>query len=306
MIIISYSKEDKNTAKRLSSKLEGAGYKCWIEPRDLPKDKARKEALEDTIKEAELMILVLSQAANKNEDLIDQYDQAFEEEVPIIPFVVSDLKLTLSMQHLLNTHDWINAFDSSFEDAMENLIDLMETEEADTQTYERREPKARKQSSNQIGSGSLTKSQKQKIAIGAVAGIFIIAFAIVFALGTNGKQSEGLIGSWKLTDYSDNLQRQPEELADFQGQVTYLRQNFEITFNENNTFERRGFADKPEYGTWELTSQNGQDFVVLKPTGSQVGDALLMKELEEGKMELSIATTIDSMQVITTLTLQKN
>ncbi len=300
MIVISYSKEDKNTAKKLLSKLEFKGYKCWMEPRDI-KGNNKKESISLAIKETELMILLFSKYSNNSDDVIEQYDLAFEEEVPIIPFVVSDLKMTVSAQHFLNTHDWINAFDSNFNEATEDLIDLMESEEADNSSYEKKEPRSQKNTKT-----PLANNEKQKYIIGGIAAVFVVILLVIFFWQPSNNSDSGLIGSWSLTNYEDNIQRTPEDLTDFQGQITYLKQNFSLTLKDNNSFERRGFTPQAEFGTWDVLSIKGDDYLKLTPMNKKDGDALLMREFTEDKLVLSIASNIDSMQVITTLTLQKN
>ncbi len=301
MITISYSKEDKNIAKKLLSKLETQGYKCWIEPRDV-KGENKKESINAAIKETELMILLFSENSNNSEDIVEQYDLAFEEEVPIIPFVVSDLKMAVATQHFFNTHDWINAFDASFSEASENLIDLMESEEADT-SYEQKEPRPQR---NTNSKNKAVTNNNQKYILGGIAAVFAIVLIAILLWQPSNKEDKNLIGGWFLTNYEDNSPRTPQELSDFQGQVTFLKQNFALTLNKNNTFERRGFVTQPEYGTWEVLSIKGQDYLKLTPRNQKGGDALMMNEFTEDKLVLSIASNVDSVQVITTLTLRKN
>lgn len=303
MIIISYSKEDKNTAKKLLSKLETQGYKCWIDPRDV-KGENKKEAISSAIKETELMILLFSENSNNTEDIVEQYDLAFEEEVPIIPFVISDLKMSVTTQHFFNTHDWINAFDASFTEASENLIDLMESEEADT-SYEQKEARPRRNTNSK--EKTVVNSNNQKYIIGGIAAVFAIVLIAILLWQPSEKTDKNLVGSWFLTNYEDNSPRTtPQEISNFQGQVTFLKQNFALTLNKDNTFERRGFGEKPDYGSWEVISVKGQDYLKIKPLNQEDGDALMMREFTENKLVLSIATNIDSVQVITTLTLRKN
>jgi len=220
--------------------------------------------------------------------------------VPIIPFVVSDLKLTVATQHFFNTHDWINAFDASFNEASENLIDLMESEEADI-VYEQKESRPQRKSNSKNNA----INTNQKYIIGGIAAVFVLVLIAILFWQPSEKAEKDLVGSWFLTNYEDNMSRNPQEISDFQGQVTFLKQNFALTIKKDNTFERRGFSEKPEYGQWEVMSIKGQDYLKLTPLNQKEGDALMMNEFTEDKLVLSIASTIDSMQVITTLTLRK-
>ncbi len=301
MIIISYAKENKNEAKRLVSKLESSDYKCWIEPRNLSKEIKRKDAVGDAIKQADLMIIIFSSYTNDSEDIVEQYDLAFEEEVPIIPFVVSDLKLTISVQHLLNTHDWINAFDTSFNEAVEDLIDLLESDESEA-VVEKSAPK-RKTNTN-----AQPSNRKQAYIIGTIAASFVVILVAILFWPDNNGSDEGLVGTWYLANYEDNGERSPDKMADYLAGIDQLKRKFSFKLNDDNTFERRGFAPKPEYGTWSKFSNNGKNFLKIAQEKSKngEGDILLIKEFEDDKLVLAISSNNkDSTQIITTLYLTK-
>ena len=313
MILISYTNDSKKTAIKLTNKLESFGHKCWIEPRDVAANTNKRRSIHEAIKEAELMILIFSANSDKADDTIQQYDWAFDEELPIIPFVVSDVNISVSMQHFLNTHDWINAYDTPFDTAAEDLLDYLEgapeqEEQEEPENIERpvrRRPPPPKKTAD--------KSQQQKyIIIGVVVVFVLILFGILFSdniksiFGSSTKTNtteEKIIGTWRLIDYQDNLKREGKDLVDLPKQVENLRRNFLMVFKEDKTFERNGFVPRTEFGEWKIDEKKMVLYII--PLNEKGEDALAIQELNENTMILVIASKTDKGQIITKLTLQR-
>ena len=303
MILISYSNDSKKTAIKISNKLETFGHKCWIEPRDIPGNTNRRKAINEAINEAELVLMIFSSQSDKSEDIMQQYDWAFEAEVPIVPFVVSDVSLSVSMQHFLNTHDWINAYDTNFDNAVEDLLDFLEepnkNEEKGTEENTERPKRERV-----VAKKTTTNNQKQKYIIIGIGAAFLIALlAIIFWPENDDSIEAKIIGSWTLINYNDNMERNAQQEKEFQQGLMQIKQNFLLVFNDDKSFERTGFAPQTEHGKWEIDKQNM--VLYIKPLDNSGQDALSIQEFNDNIMVLVISYQIDSMQVITKLTLQK-
>ena len=218
MILISYSNDSKKTAIKLSNKLETFGHKCWIEPRNIPGNTNRRKAVHEAITEAELVLMIFSKESDKSEDIMQQYDWAFEAEVPIVPFVVSDVSLSVSMQHFLNTHDWINAYDTNFDNAVEDLLDYLE-EPSKQEDVELEENIERPKRQRVPQKKEPDNNQKQKYIIIGIGIVFVIVLlAILFSDKINlpfAKKSNSIenqiVGSWILVNYADNMQRNTQQ-----------------------------------------------------------------------------------------------
>lgn len=304
-IIISYSKDQKNTARKIVSKLENKGYSCWIDSRNIEPGKEKREATDEAIKNASLLIIIYSSFAEKTEEIIEQYDVAFENDIPIIPFVVNDIDITLATQHFFNTHDWINAFDTTFDEAVENLIDLIENDE-DT-VIEKTQKKQKQTTKTNI-------TQQQKNVLIGVASV-IILIIVGFVLFSSEENSavvdsdksidELIVGTWKLEDYNDNLIRNAQEISELQQSIAGLKQQFSLVFNKNKTFERSGFQPQTEKGFWEIDKQKSL-LMLSAEDNPDAKDFLQIAEISEEKLILIVAETIDdNQQVETKLTLKR-
>jgi TIR domain len=62
-VFISYASPNKDVADAVCAALEAAGVKCWIAPRDMISGNYA-ETIVHTIREARVMVLVLSAEAN--------------------------------------------------------------------------------------------------------------------------------------------------------------------------------------------------------------------------------------------------
>jgi len=309
-IIVCYSKEQKNTARKLVSKLESGGYSCWIDSRDIEPGTDKLEAFKKQLEIAKIQVIIFSSISDKSSELTAQYDLAFEHELSIIPFIVSDVELTVSMQHFLNTHDWINAFDCSFDEAASNLIQLIQ--EDNENDIQKTEIKPKKNSTKSQTSTKVNPKQKNLI-IGSISVLVLIIIGIfLFYPDSKTEKSEDMsteeliVGNWKLTNYEDNMQRTPEEVATLATSIETLKQNVSLSFFEDNSFERIGFQPQPEKGNWNIDEQTKTLILTSLQNPDKGGDALLVEEISSKKMILVVAEVIgDKQQVITKLTFEK-
>ena len=63
-VFISYASEDACAAEPIRKILETQGIKCWIAPRDVPKGLEYAEAIIDTIRSSQVLVLIFSAQAN--------------------------------------------------------------------------------------------------------------------------------------------------------------------------------------------------------------------------------------------------
>jgi len=298
-IIISYSKEQKNVAKKLVSKLESEGFSCWIEPRDLQDNKDKNQAIKDAINNSEILVLIFSNLADKTEELIFQYDTAFESEKKIIPYIVTDVEKTITVQHFLNTHHWINAYDASFEEATTNLIDLIQ--KSTGIEVEKNSPK-NKTNNNTL---TLNTTKKNYLIAGISVLILIIIGVFLFTPNQSSKWENIVVGKWKMIDYQDNMPRTKADSLTYSQSIQILKTNFSITFFKDKRFERTGFQTYTEKGKWIVDQQN-KKLKLQAIDKKDYTDELAIESLSENKMVIVVAeNTNDNQQVITKFTLEK-
>ncbi len=293
-LYISYSKENKKTAKRLVSKLESDGYSCWINPRDLPSGVRTNDAIKQAIDESELFILIYSKYEDSSEIIIKEYETAEESEKPIIPFKVGEIPKTISNQYLFNTLDWVDAHEDGFDQAYEILLEVIE---------EFTDEKPIKRTQRETTNNKSDKQQKQYyIAAFAIFAAIIVGY-FLYDTFVKSEKEQAIVGTWKVVDYNDNLKRNKQDSALAAQNINAMMQNASVTFNDDFTFERIGFTPQPEIGQWSI--EDDGSILFLEPEGGGQKDELFIKELTFSNMILSVNEKVNKMEVITLLTFQK-
>ncbi len=312
-IILLFDNEHKKHVKKIYEALKKAGHET---------DSSVKSAeeLKKKIPEADFIVMIFSQKANSSPKLIDFYDIIYEEGTPLILYVVSDLEYSVSMQSFLYSNYWIDAATvSSAEalDALKNLVSELSGKPPQKQKTEKNKPVAGK--------------NKKTLTLALIA-IFSVVIGIFIYLQMPDKNTktpenqttttqtvtdnkiipnkdkifeQNLIGTWRLTDYTDNVVRNQAELQSFNAEIARLKKDFIFKLNADHTFERYNFVpNSQETGYWDVNPQ--EKVLYVWPPNSKQKDRLYIKKLTQDELMLVIVTgnSTDN-QVVTTLTLHK-
>jgi formylglycine-generating enzyme required for sulfatase activity len=122
-IFISYSSGDKATADQICAALEGAGYGCWIAPRDIEPGADYPTAILGGLQQARLVVVIVSAAAVGSPHILSEIGHAFDEKKPIVPFRLSAAKLPPNFDYFLSMSQWLDAHEGP---TSENLARLKE------------------------------------------------------------------------------------------------------------------------------------------------------------------------------------
>lgn len=256
-ICVVYQKDNKTLAKKLVSKLESDGISCAVAPRDFKQEE--KDSLTETIKEAKILLLVIDKSSAKSEEQMNALEAALEEELEVIPFVVEKIESDLYSEHFFYAFSWVDAYEDSFEEAYEVLLDAYE--ELSGENAGAKKGKVSKKASKQ-------KIDSKPFIYGAVAVVIVILGYFIYTNFANNEGSQQLVGQWRLTDYQDNLKRAPQDSILFVTQtIPTIKRNALLIFNDDNTFERRGFTPEPQIGTWKLNNEG--TILYLEPRGAK-------------------------------------
>src|SRR5689334_17458059 len=90
-VFISHSKHDATVADAICHRLEAAGIRCWIAPRDIRPGQNWSGAIVQAINQASIMVLVFSQHANESPQVLRELERAANKGAAIIPFRIEDL-----------------------------------------------------------------------------------------------------------------------------------------------------------------------------------------------------------------------
>ena len=86
-VFISHSNSDRAVAGAMCSRLEQAGVRCWIAPRDVRPGRNWGSEIIRGLDNAKVMIVVLSASSNRSRPVIKEVERAFARGIVIIPVV---------------------------------------------------------------------------------------------------------------------------------------------------------------------------------------------------------------------------
>jgi hypothetical protein len=112
-VFISYSQPDKATAEAVCHRLERAGIRCWIAPRDRSEEDASRRALQ----RAQLVIVVFSPPVSSLHHVLAA---ALQAEITVIPFRVAEIQ---SPGQMLSRPHWLDMLSEPLDAQIYRLID---------------------------------------------------------------------------------------------------------------------------------------------------------------------------------------
>ena len=125
-VFISYSHCDKAIADAVCFKLESRGIRCWYAPRDIVAGEEWALAIVAAIKSCRVMVLLYSDFSNASKQVLREVSTAVDEEIPLVPFKLSQAQPSGSMQYYLATVHWMDAIDPPLEERMDELAVMVE------------------------------------------------------------------------------------------------------------------------------------------------------------------------------------
>jgi hypothetical protein len=142
-VFIGYTVADKATADAICHRLEEAGIRCWIAPRDVGFGDWGASIV-DAISDAKLVVMIFSAAASASHNVLDEIVTALDGGATVIPFRIEDIRPTGALRLRLSRLHWHDALsppldphiDRLIESAKRNLPGWREADEARRQQEE--------------------------------------------------------------------------------------------------------------------------------------------------------------------------
>lgn len=182
-IFLSHASKEHNRAEEVCCLLEARGHQCFLAPRDIRTGHEYAEEIIDGIERADVMLLLLSEAANESPHVLREIERAVSKKIKIIVYQMEKVKLSKSMEYFLMSHQWVNtAADTGYEEIVKSIEELTEAESL----------------SENINRGGLKKYRKLLIAL------IIIVFVAVLAKNYVQKREKDTSGSATGDAVSDN------------------------------------------------------------------------------------------------------
>ncbi len=295
-ICVAYSKENKALAKKIVSKLESDKISCWVAPRDFKAED--EELVKKVMAESGLLLLIIDKSSASNKDTVKALEFALENDLEVIPYVIDKIGTDLYSEYFFYSFSWVDGYEESFDDAYEILLEAIDEVSGTDRTQKKSSSKGRKATDE----NSISMKQLGIAAVVIVA--LIVAYFAYQSFSTN-ENDDLLTGEWRLSNYSDNLVRSSQDSLQF---ITYLIPNLKkaalLIFNDDKSFERRGFTPEPQIGEWRLSKE--ADILYLDPLGVDKTQELTIQGLSENSFTIVVNEVMaDSSMALTKLTFSK-
>jgi serine/threonine protein kinase/peptidoglycan/xylan/chitin deacetylase (PgdA/CDA1 family) len=109
-VFISHSNEDETIADAVCAALEAENISCWIAPRNVQGDRPYSVQIIQAIREAKVLILVLSAASGRSKHVLREVDRAAYCQNPILTFRVEPVNPRDDLDYFLGADHWVDGF----------------------------------------------------------------------------------------------------------------------------------------------------------------------------------------------------
>jgi hypothetical protein len=108
-IFISHSNQDQDWALGICEALEAGGARCWIAPRDMKAGADWPAQIVEAISGAALMVLILSEPANRSPQVLREVDRAVSRGVNVLALRVGQFPLSKNLEYFISMCHWLDA-----------------------------------------------------------------------------------------------------------------------------------------------------------------------------------------------------
>lgn len=124
-VFISHASGDAVLAQAIVHALEAAELSCWIAPRNILPGTDYAEAIIEAIEEAAVMVVVVSDEANRSRHVPREVERAIARDVSLVPFRIADIAPSKSLQYFLSSQHWLHALPPPVEAHIGKLVDAV-------------------------------------------------------------------------------------------------------------------------------------------------------------------------------------
>ena len=126
-VFISHAASNKVVADAMLEKLEEAGIRCWIAPRDIRPGDSWGGAIVRAIEASQILIVILSQKSNASHQVLREVERAVQKDVVLLPFRIEEVVPSEDLEYFLSTTHWQDAFAGDFERHLDDLVESART-----------------------------------------------------------------------------------------------------------------------------------------------------------------------------------
>ena len=121
-VFISDSAKDKEIADAVCHRLEEAGIRCWIAPRDVQAGQAWDDAIVEALAATKIVVLVFSAAANDSRAVRNEIASALDGNKIVFPFRIENIVPSGGMQFHLSRVHWLDAMTPPLDGHIDILV----------------------------------------------------------------------------------------------------------------------------------------------------------------------------------------
>ena len=120
-VFVSYSSKNKNVADAIVAEFEKNGIRCWYAPRDIVPGASWVSAITEAIQSVKVQVLVFTDESNVSRQVMNEVAVAFNEGKTIVPFRLTDAKMSGEFEYYLSRVHWLDAVKPPLND---NVVQL--------------------------------------------------------------------------------------------------------------------------------------------------------------------------------------
>ncbi|MGH3615996.1 MAG: TIR domain-containing protein [Pseudonocardia sp.] len=124
-VFVSHSSADRILADAIVHELEAVGIDCWIAPRNILPGTNYAEAIVTAIQDVEVMVVVVSDDANRSGHVPRELERAAARNVSLVPFRIADIEPSRSLEYFLSSQHWLHALPPPVEAHITRLVDAV-------------------------------------------------------------------------------------------------------------------------------------------------------------------------------------
>jgi TolB-like protein/Tfp pilus assembly protein PilF len=121
-VFLSYASHDAAVVQEVCSALEGAGFPCWMAPRDVVPGMLYADGIVRAINESTILVLILSESAVASAHVGKELERASSKRHPIIALRTDPAPLTPAFEYFLSESQWIDVGAGGADAAIASLV----------------------------------------------------------------------------------------------------------------------------------------------------------------------------------------
>src|SRR6201998_4215628 len=109
-VFISYSSENRVIAEAICASFEAGDVRCWIAPRDVQGGRAYSGQITQAIREARILLLILTRASNRSKHVLREVERAAHCQNHLLTFRIEPISPGDDLAYFLGANQWVDGF----------------------------------------------------------------------------------------------------------------------------------------------------------------------------------------------------